>query len=120
MNDDSDQPTLKIELRADKLAAGTFRNPIERVDFWVRDSAGVAWRVGSDSSGTSGRVGGDGTNARFRTWSYSVTLPGTAIAMATRPGLGTETPVIQAVAVNSSGAALLQQASLAFGAAPGD
>ena len=63
-------------------------------------------------------MGGDEANARFRTWSYSVTVPGVQIAAATRPGLGTETPVIQAVAVNSSGAALLLQASLALGAAP--
>ena len=84
----------------------------------MEDTQGVSWRVGSDVSGTSGRVGGDGTNARFRTWSYSVTLPGTAIAAATRPGLGTETPMIKAVAVNSNGAALLMEATITFGAAP--
>ena len=120
-DNNSDQPTLKIELRADKLAAGTFRDPIERMDFYVRDVAGVSWRVGQDASGTAGRVGGDGTNARFRTWSYSVTLPGPVIAAATRAvpaGLGTEVSVIQAVTVNSSGGALLRQASLTFGAAP--
>ena len=34
------------------------------------------WTVSSDGSGTSGRVGGSGDDSRNRTWSYSVTLPG--------------------------------------------
>ena len=120
-DNNSDQPTLKIELRTDKLRAGTFRDPIERVDFWVQDVAGVSWRIGQDASGTAGRVGGDGDNARFRTWSYSVTVPGTQIAAATRAvpaGLGTGTPMIHAVAVNSSGAALMLSSTITFGAAP--
>ena len=80
--------TVKIEVRAQAAATGTFRDPFERVDFWMTDANGVAWLVGSDASGTGGRLGGDGTGGdpRIRTWSYSVTLAGTALRAATRPG----------------------------------
>ena len=37
----------------------TFRNPFDRVDFWVEDVNGASWLLGSDTSGESGRVGGD-------------------------------------------------------------
>ena len=87
-----DFPTsLKIEIRAIAPEAGTFSNPFERVDFLVMDTNGASWVVGSDASGTSGREGGDDDiagNDRWRTWSYSVTLPGAMVAKATRPMTG--------------------------------
>ena len=50
--------TVKIEVRATAAALGAFRDPFERVDFWMTDANGVAWLVGSDATGASGRVGG--------------------------------------------------------------
>ena len=85
--DDAPKSTVKIGVRATAAAAGSFRDPFERVDFWMTDESGVAWLVGSDTSGTSGRVGGDGNDARFRTWSYSITVAGTALKAVTREGV---------------------------------
>ena len=84
--DDAPKSTVKIGVRAAANAAGTFRDPFERVDFWMTDESGVAWLVGSDTSGTSGRKGGTGNDARFRTWSYSITVAGTALKAVTREG----------------------------------
>ena len=70
--------------------------------------------VGSDTSGTSGRVGGDGVNARWRTWSYSVTLPGAMLHMATRPGLGTGAAMIRAIAVNDNNVGLVVSTGVAI------
>ena len=108
------ETSVKIEVRARADKSGTFSNPFERVDFWVTDINGVSWMVGSDASGTSGRVGGDGdrdNNARNRTWTYSVTLPGTMLNMtrATRPGIGgDEMPMIRAFAVNDNNVGLVE------------
>ena len=105
--------SLKVEVRVIAPEDGTFRDPFERVDFWVTDVNGASWMVHSDGSGTGGRQGGD-DNPRRRTWSYSVTLPGTMVKMATRGdtrGEGaTGTPagaMIRAIAVNKSGVGLL-------------
>ena len=92
------------------MRQGTFRDPIERVDFWVTDINGASWLLGSDASGTSGFVGGTGNDARYRTWSYSITAPGTMIRMLTRPDTnGDQTalpPSIRAIAVNEDGVGL--------------
>ena len=110
----SDETSVKIEVMAIAPESGTFSNPLERVDFWMTDVAGVSWMVGSDASGTSGRVGGDGDNARWRTWSYSVTLPGAMLHMATRPGLGTGTAMIRAIAVNDNNVGLVVSTGVAI------
>ena len=114
-DDDDAETSVKIEVRARADASGTFGDPFERVDFWVTDINGVSWKVGSDASGTSGRVGGDADNARNRTWTYSVTLPGTLLNMATRPGIGgTEIPMIRAVAVNDNNVGLVESTGVAI------
>ena len=114
-DDDDAETSVKIEVRARAQESGTFGDPFERVDFWVTDVNGVSWMVGSDASGTSGRVGGDGDGARNRTWTYSVTLPGTMLNMATRPGIGgTETPMIRAVAVNDNNVGLVESTGVAI------
>ena len=114
-DDDDAETSVKIEVRARAQASGTFGDPFERVDFLVTDINGVSWTVGSDASGTSGRVGGDDANARNRTWTYSVTLPGTMLNMATRPGIGgTETPMIRAVAVNDKNVGLVESTGVAI------
>ena len=110
----SDETSVKIEVMAIAPESGTFSNPLERVDFWMTDVAGVSWMVGSDASGTSGRVGGDGPNARWRTWSYSVTLPGAMLHMATRPGLGTGAAMIRAIAVNDNNVGLVVSTGVAI------
>ena len=104
--DDSDSETsLKIEVKASATESGTFSNPFERVDFLITDINGVSWTVGSDASGTSGRIGGGNRN---RTWSYSITLPGTMLRAATRPMAGGDvTPMIRAIAVNDNNVGLL-------------
>ena len=113
--DDEDAETsVKIEVMAIAPESGTFSNPLERVGFWMTDVAGVSWMIGSDTSGSSGRVGGDGENARWQTWSYSVTLPGTMLNMATRPGLGTETAMIRAIAVNDNNVGLVVSTGVAI------
>ena len=50
--------SLKVEVRVIAPAAGSFRDPFEKVDFLVADVNGASWVVGSDDSGTSGRKGG--------------------------------------------------------------
>ena len=77
----------------------------------MTDVNGVSWLVGSDAAGESGRVGGEEANARFRTWTYSVTLPGTVVEMATRRDTGGATPAnavpdIRVIAVKANGMAL--------------
>ena len=119
--DEKDFPTsLKVEVRAIAPASGTFRNPFARVDFWVTDVNGTSWYVGSDASGTSGRVGGTKDNARWRAWSYSVTLPGALVGMATRAGISVEgvntvLPMIRAVAVNDENVGLVQASPVVIG-----
>ena len=119
--EDDLKSTVKIEVVATAAEAGTFRDPFERVDFWMTDENGVAWLVGSDGTGTSGRVGGDGTDARFRTWSYSVTLPGTMLRMLTRPGIAEnaddDAGKILAIGLNESGVGLseLMNTAIEFG-----
>ena len=114
-DDDDAETSVKIEVRARADASGTFGNPFERVDFWVTDINGVSWRVGSDASGTSGRVGGDADNSRHRTWTYSVTLPGTMLNMATRPGIGgNQVPMIRAIAVNDNNVGLVESTGVAI------
>ena len=111
----SDETSVKIEVMAIAPESGTFSNPLERVDFWMTDVAGVSWMVGSDTSGTSGRVGGDGVNARWRTWSYSVTLTGVFLNMATRPDTGgSETVMIRAIAVNDNNVGLVMSTGVAI------
>ena len=111
-DDDDSETSLKIEVKASATESGTFSNPFERVDFWVTDINGVSWRVGSDASGTSGRIGGD-ANARNRTWSYSMTLPGTMLRAATRPMAGGDgTPMIRAIAVNDNNVGLLESTAM--------
>ena len=112
--------TVKIEVRATAAALGAFRDPFERVDFWMTDANGVAWLVGSDATGASGRVGGD-TNDRTRTWTYSVTLAGTALRAATRPGTAATNDAdigkIVAIGVNGRGVGLVEvmDAAVEFG-----
>ena len=109
--DASTATTLNVQYRFTRTEAGTFREPIERLDVWVVDHNNVAWLVGSDTAGSSDRVGGSGNNARFRRWTYSVTLPGTLINAATRYaefGSGSpanETADIRVVAVKANGMA---------------
>ena len=107
--DEADSETsLKIEVRASATESGTFSNPFERVDFLITDINGVSWTVGSDASGTSGRIGGELANSRHRTWSYSLTLPGTMLRAATRPMAGGDgAPMIRAIAVNDNNVGLL-------------
>ena len=101
--------TLSIQVRAVMPTTGSTRDPFERVDFWVTDINGASWIVGSDTSGTSGR-----NDARARTWSYSVRVPGTMLRMATRPGTGgTETAMIRAIGVNDEGVGLVTSVELA-------
>ncbi len=112
--DEEDFPTsLKVEIEYQNTASGTFSNPLERVDFWVTDVNGTSWYVGSDTSGTSGRVGGTGDDARYRMWSYSVTLSGELINMATRSDTGgTGTPMIVAIGVNDENVGLSQSTNV--------
>ena len=113
--DEDAETSVKIEVRVIAPVTGSFSNPLERVDFWVTDINGVSWNVGSDTSGTSGRVGGNDANARFRTWSYSVTLTGVFLNMATRPGTGgSETVMIRAIAVNDDNVGLVVSAGVAI------
>ena len=112
--DDDLSSTLNIRVRAAASAAGSFGDPYERVDFWVTDINGASWLLGSDTSGTSGRVGGTGGDARNRTWTYSIRVPGTTLRMATRPGTGgTETAQIRAIGVNDEGVGLVTTLELA-------
>ena len=107
-DDDDSETSLKIEVKASATESGTFSNPFEMVDFLITDINGVSWTVGSDASGTSGRIGGAADNARNRTWSYSMTLPGTMLRAATRPMAGgAATPMIRAIAVNDNNVGLL-------------
>ncbi len=114
-SDEKLKTSLKVEVRVIAIEDGTFRDPFERVDFLVADVNGASWVVGSDDSGTSGRKGGMPENeARYRTWSYSVTLPGTMVNMATRGGTrgagaggDAAEAMIRAIAVNKSGVGLL-------------
>ena len=112
--DAGDFPTsLEVEVRAIAPMGGTFSNPFERVDFYVTDVNGTSWYVGSDMSGTSERVGGEEENARWRAWSYSVTLPGAMVGMATRADTSVDAvspvdPMIRAVAVNDENVGLVQ------------
>ena len=109
--DASTATTLNVQYRFTRTEAGTFREPIERLDVWVVDHNNVAWLVGSDTAGSSDRVGGSGNDARYRRWTYSVTLPGTLINAATRYaefGSGSpanETADIRVVAVKANGMA---------------
>ncbi len=113
--DEDAETSVKIEVRVIAPVTGSFSNPLERVDFWVTDINGVSWNVGSDTSGTSGRVGGNDANARFRTWSYSVTLTGVFLNMATRPGTGgSETVMIRAIAVNDNNVGLVVSTGVAI------
>ncbi len=114
------RPTsVKLEFEASRTQAGTFRDPIERVDFWVTDVNGASWLLGSDASGTSGRVGGTTDSARYRTWSYSITVPSTLIRALTRPDTnGDQTPLdprIRAIAVNKHGVGLDIDEVVTFG-----
>ena len=110
------ESTVKIEVVATAAATGTFRDPFERVDFWMTDASGVAWLVGSDGSGTGGR-----TDARNRTWSYSVTLPGTLLRAATRPDTAATNDAdigkIVAIGVSDRGVGLVRvmAETMAFG-----
>ena len=112
--------TVKIEVRATAAALGAFRDPFERVDFWMTDANGVGWLVGSDATGASGRVGG-ATNDRTRTWTYSVTLAGTALRAATRPGTAATNDAdigkIVAIGVSGRGVGLVEvmDAAVEFG-----
>ena len=116
--DEEDFPTsLKIEIAALAPGAGTFRNPFERVDFYVRDTNGASWLVASDASGTSSREGGDidaiDENDRWRVWSYSATLPGAMVAKATRQMTGgTTMPMIFAIAVNENNVGLYESSAV--------
>ena len=114
--------TVEIKVRATADALGAFRDPFERVDFWMTDANGVAWLVASDASGASGRVGGtDAAEARKRTWTYSATLAGTALRAATRPGTAatddTDIGKIVAIGVSSRGVGLFEimDAAVEFG-----
>ena len=116
--------SLKIEVAALAPAAGTFRDPFERVDFYVQDVNGASWLVGSDTSGTSGREGGDidgsnkdtAANDRYRTWSYSVTVPGAMIEEAVRrmtaTAEGAGNPMIVVVAVNDENVGLVKKSAV--------
>ena len=61
-------------------ARGTFRDPFERVDFWMEDVNGQHWLLGSDDAGVLGRNDDSG-----RTWTYSLNnVPGAMLYMMTR------------------------------------
>ena len=65
---------------------GTFRDPFERVDFWMQDVNGQHWLLGSDDSGASGRTSGND-----RTWTYSLNnVSGAMLYMMTRAAAGFE------------------------------
>ncbi|MDE0082099.1 MAG: hypothetical protein OXT72_05570 [Gammaproteobacteria bacterium] len=114
---------VKIEFRAIAREAGAFPNPFERVDFWMTDVNGASWFFGSDATGTSGRKGSDGDDDffrgddHFRTWSYSIVMPGTLLAAIARTdtneGSGTA-PLIRAIGVNENDVGVVTSTGVAI------
>ena len=115
---------VETEFRAIARAAGPFANPFERVDFWMTDVNGASWFFGNDATGTSGRKGPDipfdffPGDDQFRTWSFSIIVPGTLLAAIartdTKEGSGTE-PVIRVIGVNDNDVGLLTSTGVAIG-----
>ena len=92
---------------------GTFRDPFERVDFWMEDVNEQHWLLGSDDSGASGRDDDSG-----RTWTYSLNnVPGAMLYMMTRAAAGFTNAtgnmyMVRAFAVNGDGVALMASAEV--------
>ena len=110
--DPAPKKSVTLQVRVQAADDTAFSEPFEMVDFWIRDAAGTAWKLGADTSGTRGRVGGEGADARNRTWSYSLTVPGTTIAAATRSSTSTSATVL-AIGVNEHGVGLVLEPSAA-------
>ena len=106
---DGDPTTTDIEFVATR-ATGTFRDPLERVDFWLQDVNGQSWLLGSDNTGTFGR-----NDDNDRTWTYSLdNVSGAKLQMVTResgfPPEGinnSDKHTVRAFAVNGDGVALV-------------
>ena len=87
---------------------GTFRDPFERVDFWMEDVNGQHWLLGSDDSGASGR-----NSDNDRTWTYSLdNVSGAMLYMMTRAAAGfadadSDMYTVRAFAVNGDNVALM-------------
>ena len=117
--DDAERET-ELEVVATAENEGAFSDPFDRVDFWVRDVNGASWMLGSDTSGDSGRVGGSGTDARNRTWTYSLDTTAAAIYMRTREagfprdedGTDPDEHTVLAFGVNDDGVALVMEVDL--------
>ena len=114
--DDAETET-ELEFVATATAAGAFSEPFDRVDFWVQDVNGASWMLGSDTSGESGRVGGAGTDARNRTWTYSLDASAAALYMRTReagfpPTTDSDEHTVRAFGVNDDGIALVQSVTI--------
>ena len=118
----ADDPETETELEFVAIAseAGAFSNPFDRLDFWVEDVNGASWLLGSDTSGSSDRVGGPGTDARNRTWTYSLDASAADLHMLTReagfPPTGDTNSdtghTVRAFAVNDDGIALVRSVDL--------
>ena len=98
-----------------------FEDPFERVDFWMTDVNGASWLIGSDTTGTSGR---SGTDDRYRTWSYSIHVPGTLLAAFARMDTNedsTTQPMIRAIGVNGNDVGLVRSTGVVIDMTePGD
>ena len=103
----ADEPTTSdLEFVATR-ADGTFRDPFERVDFWMQDVNGQHWLLGSDDSGASGR-----NDDNDRTWTYSLNnVSGAMLYMMTRAAgfedAADDTYTVRAFAVNGDDVALM-------------
>ena len=113
-----DETETELEVVATQTGTGTFRNPFERVDFWVRDVNGAHWMLGSDTSGERDSTGtGD---SRRLTWTYSLDATAMAIHMRTReadfpPAGETDSDtghIVLAFAVNDDGVALVMEVTI--------
>ena len=102
-----DEPTTSdLEFVATR-AVGTFRDPFERVDFWMQDVNGQHWLLGSDDSGVSGR-----NDDSDRTWTYSLNdVSGAMLYRMTRAAGFMDDDqdmyTVRAFAVNGDGVALI-------------
>ena len=118
---DDDETETELEVVVTAGGDGALSDPFERVDFWMRDVNGASWMLGSDTSGESGRV----TNARTRTWTYSMEFPAAMLYMMTReaafpPTADSDTHTVLAFGVNDDGIALVSSVTLDIDDGEGD
>ena len=103
---EEDPTTSDLEFVATR-PEGTFRDPFERVDFWMQDVNGQHWLLGSDDSGASGR-----NDDSDRTWTYSLNnVSGAMLYMMTRAAgfedAANDMYTVRAFAVNGDNVALM-------------